>query len=107
MNFEWNESTVQKFEDMFWHRFQEHIVLRDKIGDAEYIADCEERWSGYLFKYGITAMGFGDVKKVLNMPRINQNTICIENPEENDGTEFWFLVPKPFAEKCVILGGLP
>lgn len=106
MNLEWNESEVDKFENMFFAKYQEYVDLRDQSGEASHIANCEERWASYLVKYGIFVMGLEEVKKVWNR---RPYMICIENPAEDvgDGEEIWYLVPKKFAEQCLILGGLP
>jgi hypothetical protein len=69
--------------------------------------DSNEAWVDYCDKYKIVMMHSEWVREEFNNPR--KNMVCIHNVElkSNEYVCDWLLVPKKFAEKCLILGGLP
>lgn len=92
------EIDPDKLEKLFQKRHQE-LSLSTK--------NNPEFWIDYCDKHKIIMMHSEWVREEINHPR--KNMICIHNVEEkyHEYVCDWLLVPKKFADKCLILGGLP
>lgn len=102
-----------KLEKLFQKRHQElSLLIGDHVDRIRLDADSAtknntEFWVDYCDKHKIIMMHSEWVREEFNHPR--KNMICIHNVEEkyHEYVCDWLLVPKKFAEKCLILGGLP
>ena len=88
----------EKLEKLFKEKFQKIMVPGSP--DATY-----ERWIWYCDEHKIFMLHPEWLADTLNEGL--KGRICIHNPEEQETASPWLLVPKKFAEKCLVLGGLP
>jgi hypothetical protein len=87
-------------------------MFRDKY--CRILKDCElstsdaiyEKWVGYCDEHNIFLLHPEWLKETLNEEGL-KGRICIHTPEEGRDTSPWLLVPRKFAERALILGGLP
>lgn len=70
--------------------------------------DEDEFWVGYCDKHKIIMLHGEWLADTLNEGKM-KGRVCIINPEEvfHENVCPWLLVPKKFAERCLVLGGLP
>ena len=85
-----------KYESVVTEPFQHEYILNQNNRVAG-----DHRWVDYCDKYKILIVHPEWIKETFNENR--KNMICIDSPENN----WWLLVPKKFAEKCLVLGYLP
>lgn len=90
---------TEKLEELFKKKYEE---LKKKNHGEPY---DNEFWVSYCDKHNILLMHSEWVAEFFNNER--KNKICIENPEEGNDACFWLLVFKDFAEKALVLNGLP
>jgi tRNA(Ile)-lysidine synthase TilS/MesJ len=93
---------IDKLEELFKRKYTElqtENSLRS-LYDSE-----NEFWVSYCDKHNVLLMHSEWVMDFFNNER--KNKICISNPEEGNDACYWILVPEDFAEKVLVLNGLP
>lgn len=89
---------IEKLEELFHNKYEQLQPFRPAGGRGEF-------WVSYCDKHNILLMHSEWVADFFNNER--KNKICISNPEEGPDACYWILVPKDFAEKALVLNGLP
>jgi hypothetical protein len=89
---------TDKLEHLFQAKYKKLVVEGNP--DATY-----ENWFSYCDKYKIFMLHPEWLAETLNEGL--KGRICIHTPEEDKEAAPWLLVPKKFAERALILGGLP
>lgn len=89
-----------KLEELFEARYKQ---LKAKFTKDE----LDDFWVDYCDKHKIFMLHADWLRDELN--RGLKGRICIHNCEEmfHENVCPWLLVPKKFAERCLVLGGLP
>lgn len=88
----WNDAKVIRLEEMFKEKFHEQLE-----GESDL-------WLEYCDRHKIIQMSPPEVEEFFNWK--SKTHLCLDNPEF-DNQFLWILVPKKFAEKVLLLGGLP
>lgn len=89
---------TDKLEELFKNKYEQLQPFRPAGDNGEF-------WVSYCDKHNILLMHSEWVADFFNNER--KNKICISNPEEGHDACCWILVPKDFAEKVLVLNGLP
>lgn len=109
---------TDKLEELFKERYDKirieagrDIERRPKM--AVQLAGVEdifaaEFWLNYCDEHDIIMLHPEWLADTLNEGKM-RTRVCIANPEEmfHENVCPWLLIPKKFAERCLILGGLP
>jgi len=88
----WNDVKVFRLEELFKNKFHEQLH------------ENPELWLDYCDKHKIIQMSPSEVEEFFNHK--SKTHVCLDNPE-SDNQFLWIIVPKKFAEKALMLGGLP
>jgi len=113
-----NKPEIDKLESLFRHRYQE-LCVSAASGDQsvpEQLREIEKLWKRYCKKWEISPLYNDELIEAFNEGL--KGRICIWNCDETgrakardkygcDDYKSWpryLLVPKDFAEKCLILG---
>lgn len=99
---EWTPDNIERLERLFRDRFEDFVRRGTKYS-------LSELWLDFCDKYEVVQMGTENLKDCFNFgpDRHRQDeVVCIENPEPEHHFLF-LLVPKKFAEKCLVLGFVP
>lgn len=94
---------TDKLEELFKAKYEE--LKKKNYPGALFEPTDNEFWVSYCDKHNVLLMHSEWVADFFNNER--KNKICISNPEEGHNACFWILVPKDFAEKALVLNGLP
>jgi len=86
---------IEKLEKIFEIRYA--TLARDAKEPDFFINYCD--------KYKIVMVHPEWVRETFN--ERHRGMVCIDSPEEGRNVCPWLLVPKKFAERALILGGLP
>jgi hypothetical protein len=89
---------IEKLELLFKVKYESLVV--DENPDATY-----ENWLVYCDSHKVLLLHPEWMRDTLNEGL--KGRICIHTPEESRDASPWLLVPKKFAERALILGGLP
>jgi hypothetical protein len=90
---------IDKLERLFKAKYESLVV--DENPDATY-----ENWVGYCDGHEIFLLHPEWLVDSLN-DNAMKGMVCIHTPEEDRDASPWLLVPRKFAERALILGGLP
>ena len=99
---EWTPESIDRIERLFSDRFEKTLCETTA-------KPLSELWLDLCDKYEIVQMGNENLKDCFNFGpdrHRKEDVLCIENPEPDDHFIF-LLVPKKFAEKCLVLGFVP
>jgi len=88
----WDDVKSIRLEEMFKDKFHDHLH-----GDSDL-------WLDYCDKHKIIQMSPAEVEEFFNHK--SRTHLCLDNPEF-DNQFLWLLVSKNFAERALMLGGLP
>jgi hypothetical protein len=86
---------IDKLERMFKAKYK---ALAKDAGDEEFFVN-------YCDEHKIVMVHPEWVKETFN--ERHRGMVCIDSPENTVTSSPWLLVPKKFAERALILGGLP
>lgn len=103
---------TENLEELFKERFDKirieagrDIERRPKIAVDQFAG---EFWVNYCDEHNIIMLHPEWLADTLNEGKMRAR-VCVANPEEmfHENVCPWLLVPKKFAERCLVLGGLP
>lgn len=96
------EIDPDKLEDLFKTRYEQLSPEHDSGSDFP-----GEFWVDYCDKHEIVMLHQEWLRDTINQGI--KDKVCIHNCEEmfHENVCSWLLVPKKFAERALILGGLP
>ena len=116
-----NKPEIDKLESLFLHRYQELCVSVASSDQSipQQLREIEKLWKRYCKKWEISTLHQDELMDVLNKGL--NGRVCIRNCDEtgrakasdlmmrfgDDAENTWpkyLLVPKDFAEKCLVLG---
>lgn len=92
---------TDKLERLFTERYR---LLQSKADGQRF----NEFWVDYCDLHKIIMLHPEWIRETLNEGKM-RGMVCIHNCEEmfHENVCPWLLVPKKFAERCLVLGGLP
>ena len=98
------EIDADKLEKLFEEKYNQIWSSRDRLFSEE---AGRELWVNYCDEHDIFMLHPEWLRDTLNEGL--KGRVCIQNCEENyhENVSPWLLVPRKFAEKALILGGLP
>lgn len=88
----WDDVKVFRLEGMFKAKFHDDLHADPEL------------WLDYCDKHKIIQMSPPEVEEFFNWK--SKTHLCLDNPEFSNQF-LWIIVPKKFAEKVLMLGGLP
>lgn len=93
------EIDTDKLENLFEERYKSLVTNPNNVNWV---------WTDYLDSHEIIMLHGEWLVETLNEGKM-EGRVCIHNCEEiyHENVSPWLLVPKKFAEKCLVLGGLP
>jgi hypothetical protein len=96
---------TEKLYGLFKRRYDTLAIEADERS-SDGSDEEDEFFINYCDKHKIIMLHSDWMCETLNSGGM-RNRVCIVSPEEDEECAFWLLVPKKFAEKALVLGGLP
>lgn len=92
---------THKLEELFKERYESLTLGLTELPRVD-------AWVDYCDKHKIIMLHGEWLADTLNEGKM-RGMVCIHNCEEiyHENVSPWLLVPKKFAERCLVLGGLP